>query len=129
MISFGFQNGSGFTVTKNYFKKLSMAMKQIVDLHKYGAEGVAALSASTPKDTGETAGSWNYRIKHSKNGLTIEWYNTNIVGHGVPVALLLQYGHATKNGCWIEGTDFINPATQPIFDRMAKEVWAEVTNI
>ena len=129
MLSLGFQNGKGFTVTKNYFRKLTLALKKTVDLHKYGTEGVAALAAATPEDTGETARSWRYRIKYTANGLKIEWYNTNKVGDGIPVAILLQYGHATKNGCWIEGRDYINPVTQPIFDRMAKEVWAEVTNI
>ena len=129
MIKLGFQNGNGFTKTKEYFKRLALFGKKYIDLNRYGMEGVAALASATPKDTSETADSWHYRIGHSKNGMSLEFYNSNTVGRGIPVAILLQYGHATKDGCWIEGRDYINPAIQPVFDRMAKEIWYEVAGL
>jgi len=95
-------------------------------LDKYGPEGVAALASATPKDTGLTAGSWSYEVKVSRNSATIFWNNSNLV-EGTPVAILIQYGHATKNGVFIQGKDYINPALKPIFDKIAEEIWKEVT--
>lgn len=95
-------------------------------LEKYGEEGVAALSSATPVDTGLTAASWGYEIKMTANRLNISWWNTNI-NEGVPIALIIQYGHATGNGGWVEGVDYINPALRPIFDEIEKKVWREVT--
>lgn len=97
-------------------------------LEKYGREGVSALSASTPIRTGTTANSWGYVITTNRNGYSIKWTNSNVVG-GVPVAILLQYGHGTGTGGYVQGRDFINPAMQPIFDKLAEEAWREVTNI
>jgi hypothetical protein len=94
-------------------------------LQKYGQEGVAALSAATPIDSGETANAWSYEIKVSGSSFTITWMNSNIVD-GVPIAIILQYGHATRNGGYVQGRDYINPALKPIFDRLSDEAWREV---
>lgn len=94
-------------------------------LDKYGREGVRALASATPKDTGKTAASWTYRIIQKENGVSISFENTNIQ-NGVPIAIILQYGHATKNGGWVQGRDYINPAVRPIFDNIAQEAWREV---
>jgi hypothetical protein len=95
-------------------------------LDKYGREGVAALAAATPVDTGKTASSWDYRIEKNDNTVTITWTNSNIVD-GNCIAILLQYGHATRNGGYVVGRDYINPAIRPIFDNIAKSAWSEVT--
>lgn len=94
-------------------------------LKKYGQRGVDALSAATPKDTGKTAGSWEYEIEQTQTGHTIGFNNTNL-NHGVSVALLLQYGHGTRNGGYVQGIDYINPALRPVFEKMADEAWQEV---
>ena len=113
------------------FKKLTNfleKMKRMFDvsiLDKYGREGVAALSAATPIDSGKTASSWTYEIKDIKDGVTLMFNNTNIQ-NGVPIAIILQYGHGTRNGGWVEGRDYINPAIQPVFDKLANEAWKEV---
>lgn len=96
------------------------------DLEKYGREGVAALASATPVDTGKTANSWFYKIETRKGSATISFFNSNIQ-NGVPIALLIQYGHGTRNGGYVQGRDYINPAIQPIFDKMAGELWREVT--
>lgn len=94
------------------------------DLHAYGRMGVEALSRATPVESGLTANSWGYSIlKGKRKG--IQWFNTNVVD-GIPVAILIQYGHATGNGAYIEGRDFINPAIQPIFDKISENVWKQV---
>ena len=114
------------------FKKLTIfleKMKRMFDvsmLDKYGREGVAALSAATPVDSGKTASSWIYEIKDIKDGVALTFNNTNIQ-NGVPIAIILQYGHGTNHGGWVEGRDYINPAIQPIFDKIANEAWKEVT--
>ena len=94
-------------------------------LKKYGEEGVAALQRSTPKRTGLTANSWSYEIVEDDHSVSIEWHNTNL-SDGVPVAVLLEYGHATKNGGFVKGIDYINPVIQPIFEKIANEAWKEV---
>lgn len=96
-------------------------------LASYGAEGVAALSRATPKDSGETAGAWSYEIKSSATEHSIIWSNGHVVD-GVPVAILLQLGHGTGTGGYVSGRNYINPALQPIFDRIANDVWKEVTS-
>lgn len=95
-------------------------------LEKYGESGVKALVAATPKDTGKTAGSWSYDIDVSIGSTTITWSNSN-VNDGVPIAIILQYGHGTGTGGWVAGYDYINPAIQPLFDKIADVVWMEVT--
>ena len=96
------------------------------DLDRYGREGVAALASATPVDTGKTAASWYYDIKINKESASITFNNSNIQ-NGVPIAIILQYGHGTRNGGWVEGRDYINPVIQPIFDKIAEEAWKEVT--
>lgn len=98
------------------------------DLHKYGKEGVAALMSATPVDTGLTAASWYYEIEEGKGTASITFYNSN-VQNGIPIAIILQYGHGTGGGGWVEGRDYINPAIQPIFDRLAEDAWKEVTRV
>lgn len=95
------------------------------DLEKYGRQGVEALRAATPIDTGMTAVSWEFDVIQNEKGWTINWYNTNVNKH-VNVALILQYGHATRNGGWVEGLDYINPALHPIFKELADAAWKEV---
>ena len=96
------------------------------DLDKYGREGVAALSSATPVDTGLTANSWHYKIEQRSGSVSIVFYNSNIQ-NGVPIAIILQYGHGTRNGGWVQGRDYINPAIQPVFDKITEDAWREVT--
>ena len=95
-------------------------------LDKYGRTGVAALASATPVDSGLTANSWNYEITYKNGRTTISFLNSNIQ-NGVPIAIILQYGHGTGTGGWVEGRDYINPAIQPIFDQIANDAWEEVT--
>ncbi len=95
---------------------------------KYGKMGVDALTAATPVDTGKTADSWRYEIQNDANGMTLSFHNDN-VNKGVNIAIILQYGHGTGNGGWVEGRDYINPALQPIFDELADKIWKEVTKV
>ena len=95
---------------------------------QYGREGVAALASATPVDSGLTASSWYYEIINRNGTAQITFYNSNIQ-NGVPIAIILQYGHGTRNGGWVQGRDYINPAIQPIFDRIANDAWKEVTKL
>lgn len=97
-----------------------------VDLDKYGNQGVAALSSATPVDTGLTAASWYYEIEQKPGSTVITFCNSNIQ-NGIPIAIILQYGHATGNGGWVQGRDYINPALRPVFDKIAEKAWKEVT--
>lgn len=94
-------------------------------LNECGKKGVSALKTATPIDSGETAYSWDYEIVKNNNGYTIYWTNDNIVS-GVPIALIIQYGHGTRNGGYVVGRDYINPAIRPIFDEMSNLVWKDV---
>ena len=96
-------------------------------LAEFGQRGVDALSQATPKETGKTAGSWAFEIERTDTATTIRWINTNVVQH-VNIALILQYGHGTRNGGYVAGRDYINPALRPIFDEMAEQAWKEVRN-
>lgn len=117
---------------KGDFKKLTRFLERakeavrLGDLDKYGREGVAALSSATPVDSGVTASSWYYKIENKNGTAKISFYNSNIQ-NGVPIAIIVQYGHGTGTGGWVEGRDYINPAIQPIFDAIADSVWKEVT--
>ena len=117
---------------KGDFSKLTRFLERakeavhLGDLDKYGRQGVAALSSATPVDSGLTAESWYYEIENKNGSATIKFNNSNIQ-NGVPIAIILQYGHGTCNGGWVEGRDYINPAIQPIFDEIANEAWREVT--
>lgn len=95
------------------------------NLAKYGQLGVDALASATPKDTGKTANSWSYEITKDQGKYTIYWKNTNI-NDGIPIAITIQYGHGTRNGGYVQGRDYINPALQPIFDQIAEDAWNEV---
>lgn len=95
-------------------------------LEKYGQKGVEALAEATPKATGKTAASWSYEIKMEKTGAVLSWKNANIVD-GVPIAVILQYGHGTRNGGYVQGVDYINPAMKPVIDAIRDELWKEVT--
>ncbi len=118
------QNGN-FSKTNNYFQRL-LEITNMSILDKYGKKGVEALTAATPVDTGETANSWSYKIIHKKGISTLEFDNSN-VQDGVSIAIILQYGHGTRSGTWVEGIDYINPALQPIFKEISDELWKEVT--
>lgn len=123
----GFKQKGDFSKTTEYLKRLKQ--KKIYKiLEKYGVEGVSALSAATPVDTGLTANSWYYRIDQTNTSTSLIFCNSN-VNKGVPIAIILQYGHGTRNGGWVEGRDYINPALQPIFDKISKEAWGEVTRL
>ena len=98
----------------------------IGNLDKYGQEGVAALVSATPVESGKTANSWYYEIENNKGSVSIRFLNSNIQ-NGVPIAIILQYGHGTGTGGWVEGRDYINPAIQPLFDKIADSAWKEVT--
>ena len=125
MISFR-QKGD-FSKLDRYLERVKEAARLSV-LDKYGREGVAALESATPKESGKTASSWYYRIEHNNGSASIGFYNSN-VNKGVPIAIILQYGHGTGTGGWVEGRDYINPAIQPIFDRITEDAWKEVTKI
>ena len=125
MISFR-QKGD-FSKLNRYLEKVKASARLSI-LDKYGREGVAALASATPTETGKTASSWFYEISHDKGSATITFSNSNIK-KGVPIAIILQYGHGTGTGGWVEGRDYINPAIQPIFDKIANEAWKEVTKV
>ena len=114
-----------FNKTEKFLRRITnMEYKHI--LEKYAQEGVAALAAATPMDSGLTASSWGYEIRVSRGRYAITWTNSNI-NDGVNIAVILQYGHGTRNGGWVQGRDYINPAIQPVFDKIANELWREVT--
>lgn len=123
MISFR-QKGDFSKLTR--FLERAKNLVHLSDLDKFGREGVAALASATPVDTGKTAASWNYDVIINKESASITFNNSNIQ-NGVPIAIILQYGHGTRNGGWVEGRDYINPVIQPIFDKIAEEAWKEVT--
>lgn len=111
--------------TTRFLERAKHAVR-LADLDRYGREGVAALASATPVESGLTASSWYYEIVYTKSGAKIVFKNSNIQ-NGVPIAIILQYGHGTGTGGWVEGRDYINPAIQPIFDKLADDAWREVT--
>lgn len=115
-----------FNNLEHYLEK-SLGNDYMSVLHKYGQLGVQALSAATPVKTGKTASSWDYKIEESRGALSVIWTNTN-VNKGVNIAIILQYGHGTRNGGYVVGRDYINPAIQPIIDDLAQAAWKEVTS-
>ena len=125
MISFR-QKGD-FSKLNRYLERVKESAK-IGVLDKYGREGVAALASATPVETGKTANSWYYEIKRQNGSVSLEFKNSNIKD-GVPIAVILQYGHGTGTGGWVQGRDYINPAIQLIFDKIADSAWKEVTKI
>lgn len=125
MISF--RHSGDFKNTERFFKRSSTVnYKRILDF--YGKAGVRALEKATPADTGLTSSSWEYSYKIEKDRISIFWSNKNIED-GVPIAVIIQYGHGTRNGGYVKGIDYINPAMKPIFDTLAEQAWKEITNI
>ena len=125
MISF--RHKGDFSKATRYLEKLKEAARLSI-LDRYGREGVAALASATPTDSGATASAWYYEIERRNGSATLSFHNSN-VNKGVNIAIILQYGHGTGTGGWVEGRDYINPAIQPIFDELANEAWKEVTKI
>lgn len=119
--------------TEGDFKNMEAFLKAMTgddiyrSLNSYGQEGVNALAAATPRDSGLTANSWSYKVEKSRGSYSIEWINSNTV-NGTPVVIMLQYGHGTGTGGYVIGRDFINPAIRPTFDRIASDVWKAVTS-
>lgn len=122
-----FRHKGDFSKTNRYLERVKSAIR-LSDLDKYGQAGVAALASATPTETGKTASSWYYEIKKSNSSIKINFNNSNI-NNGVPIAVILQFGHGTGTGGWVEGRDYINPAIQPIFDEIANNAWREVTKL
>jgi hypothetical protein len=120
-----FRQKGDFSKLSRFLERAKDAIK-IGDLDKYGRQGVDALKSATPKDTGKTADSWTYSIVRTKETVTIEFHNTNLTETNIPIAILLQYGHTAKNGGFVQGIDYINPAVRPIFEQIADEAWREV---
>lgn len=116
-----------FSKTTRFLKKASK-VNYIDILSKYAREGVNALSSATPVETGLTAKSWYYEITQKGGTITISFNNSNIQ-NGVPIAIILQYGHGTGTGGWVQGRDYINPAVQPVFDKIVENAWKEVTKL
>ena len=115
-----------FNNTFRFLNKMSKFQINKI-LEKYGQMGVDALASATPVDSGTTAESWGYEILVRKEGATIHWTNTN-QNKGVYIAVILQYGHGTGTGGYVQGVDYINPAIRPVFDKIAEEAWMEVVN-
>lgn len=122
-----FRQKGDFSKLNRFLERAKETVK-LGDLDRYGREGVAALASATPVDSGKTASSWYYEILRTSEGVSISFKNSNM-NKGVPIAIILQYGHATRNGGWVEGRDYINPAIQPIFDRIANDAWKEVRKL
>lgn len=120
-----FKHKGDFSKTKKFLERSKKAVN-VSALEKFAAEGVAALTSATPFDSGKTATSWYYKIVESNGTVSINFCNSNIQ-NGVPIAIIIQYGHGTRNGGWVQGRDYINPTIQPIFDKIADAAWREVT--
>ena len=122
-----FRHEGDFSNLTNFLEK-AKELSHVGILKKYGRRGVSALSSATPIESGLTASSWYYTIENRNGSAKINFCNSNIQ-NGVPIAIILQYGHGTRNGGWVEGMDYINPAIQPIFNEIVNEAWREVTRL
>ena len=122
-----FRHKGDFSKTTRFMEKAKSAVR-LSQFDKYGREGVAALASATPVESGLTASSWYYEVEFSSSSVTINFKNSH-VNRGVPIAIILQYGHGTGTGGWVHGRDYINPAIQPVFDRITEEAWREVTKL
>lgn len=120
-----FKHAGSFNKTDKFLKRVS-TFNYLHIFEKYGREGVTALSSVTPIDSGETKNSWYYKIIRNSKGISIVWANSN-VSNGVLIAVILQYGHGTNNGGYVQGRDYINQAIRPIFDKISNDIWREVT--
>lgn len=123
---FSLKTSKGFPKTDRFFKKI-LSVPDLSEFNKYGERGVEALAANTPEDTGTTANSWVYEVTKENGQVRVSFFNTN-VNKGVNIAIILQYGHGTGTGGYVQGRDYINPAVRPIFDEMAESAWKEVKN-
>jgi hypothetical protein len=115
-----------FKKTNSFIEK-ALEFVRLGELDKYGRQGVKALAEATPIDSGETSQSWYYKIERHKSSVSIVWCNSH-VENGCNIAVILQYGHGTRNGGWVQGRDYINPAIQPLFDEIADKAWKEVSS-
>lgn len=122
-----FKQKGDFSKVTNYLERAKESVRLGI-LDKYGRKGVEALASATPVDSGQTANSWYYEVSHKTGSAAINFYNSN-VQNGIPIAIIIQYGHGTGTGGWVEGRDYINPVIQPIFDEITNEVWREVTKL
>lgn len=122
-----FRKNAGSFKNFNHFYHVYKQLRQDFMLDHYGRQGVAALTAATPVDTGKTAASWYYNVRNTKNGIALEFINSNKTTSGTPIAILIQYGFLMPSGYYVQGRDFINPAIRPIFDTLADNVWRELT--
>lgn len=122
-----FRQKGDFSKLTRYLEKAKEVVK-LGDLDKYGRAGVAALASATPVDSGVTANSWYYKVSNKNGSAMISFHNSNIQ-NGVPIAIILQYGHGTRNGGWVEGRDYINPAIRPVFEKIENDAWEEVTKL
>lgn len=120
-------NRGDFKKLDRYLNRVKKA-SQLDFLDKYGRKGVSALRSATPVDTGKTASSWYYEIERNNGSVVIRFLNSN-VNKGVNIAIILQYGHGTGNGGYVQGRDYINPAIVPLFDEIAEAAWREVTKV
>lgn len=112
-------------MTRNWFDRMTKLDLALI-MNQFGREGAATLASATPSRTGATAKSWNYEVTRKGNNWKITWTNSN-VNKGANIAVLIQYGHGTRNGGYVVGRDYINPAIRPVFDKIAKKAWKEVT--
>lgn len=124
----GFKMKGNFNKTSNYLNRLSVAVK-LNNLDTYAKQGVDALMQYTPKRTGKTAASWYYKITRTNDTIRMTFHNDNMSNEGIPIAILIQYGHGTGTGAYVQGVDYINPALTPIFNSIAKDAWEEVTRL
>jgi len=120
-----FKHRGSFKNMEKFLKGYS-SDKLLNVLHGYGNQGVSALASATPIDSGESASSWSYRVSVSRGSFFIIWENSSVTSSGTPIVILLQYGHGTRDGGFVQGKDFINPAIKPVMDRIAEDVWREV---
>lgn len=123
---FYLESKGDFSKTFNFLEKAKNLFKQKGIFDKYGELGVEALRQNTPKDSGKTADSWYYKVSKENGRVVITWLNSNI-NDGVPIAIILQYGHGTGTGGYVRGVDYINPAMEPVFTKIAEDAWKEVT--
>lgn len=122
-----FTQRGDFSKTKRYLRKLKEKNYRPI-LERYANEGLRILQSATPEDTGVTADSWSYKIVINRSKFSIQWLN-NHTNNGIPIVILLQYGHGTRGGTFVEGRDFINPGMKPLFEKISEEIWKEVTSL
>lgn len=127
MSMIGFRSIGNFEKTKNFLYKAGDAVRRM-QIKSLAEKGVSLLAQNTPVDTGKTAASWDYEIEDQNGKLTVYWTNSNVV-NGVNIAIILQYGHGTRNGGYVQGRDYINPSLQPIFDKLADDMWKAVVSL